>query len=92
MATNVKYAEYVKPVLPNTPEMEALLRPAYQMTAKEARRLIKIHEADHSQVPWDVYQKALAFMAAYSTKAVVNAKLAEKEGWRRRPVRRVRGE
>lgn len=83
MPTNVKYAEYVDPVLPGTPEMEALLMPAYQMTVKEAKRLVKLHEAEPTHVPWDDYKKAQAFLEAYSTKAVLNAKLATKVPERR---------
>ncbi len=80
--SGVPYAEYVIPVLPGTPEAEALLRPAYQLTVEEAEELIRARVENPTHVPWDVYQKAKAFMANYSSKPGVTS---TRPGWKRGP-------
>ncbi len=80
--SDLPYAGHVTPVLPGTPEAEALLRPAYQLTVEEAEELIRAREANPTHVPWDVYQKAKAFMANYSSKPGVTS---TRPGWKRGP-------
>lgn len=82
--TNILFAEHIVPVLPGTQEMENLLQPAYQMTVEQAEELIKQRQENAQNVPWDEYQKAIAFMAAYHSKAEATS---TDPGWQRKPTR-----
>lgn len=77
-----QYAEHVVPVLPGTPEMEALLRPAYNMTVEEAEQLLRDREANPAAVPWEEVKRAKALLAAYHSRAQATSKTP---GWKRGP-------
>jgi len=72
----------VTPVLPNTPEMEALLGLAYKMDAKKAEMIIADWEKNGStsKFPYERYEAAEAFLAAYTSKPVV---ISKRQPWRR---------
>ena len=65
---NTAPAPAAKPILPNTPEMEAFLGIGYSgMTVKDAKDIIEARKKDSAAYPFEMEQKARAFLAAYST-------------------------
>ena len=79
----IKALEAAQPkVEPGTPEMEALLHHGYHMTAEEAEHIIASREKDPHTYPFDVYQSAKAFLAAYNATAEV---VSTREPWQTRP-------
>lgn len=73
-------------VKPGTPEMESLLAAGYGMTLEEAQQIVKERDANPQMYPFDVYQKAKAFIAAYGAKPQV---ISDKPPWRTRRQSRI---
>lgn len=64
----VTWEETHKPILPNTPEMEAFLGIGYGgLTVEDARATIAAAEKKRLAVAPEDYKKARAFMEAYTT-------------------------
>jgi len=80
MTTKDKFIQ--KPILPKSEELEALLGLAYHMDAKKAQMIKEDWEKNGSQskFPYDKYEAAEAFLAAYNTKAEV---ISKKRPWKR---------
>ena len=70
---NVIKDEYLPNIKPGTPEMEAFLSAGYPDigTREHAEEIVSERKKDHSAYPWEVYQRALAFLAALDAKAIV---------------------
>jgi hypothetical protein len=68
---------------PNSPELETMLSVAYGFNAKTAKQIIKEHEENPLMHSEDRYLKAVAFMAALTTKPTV---VSTKPGWKRAPL------
>ena len=65
---NTAPAPAASPILPNTPEMEAFLGIGYGgMTVKDAKEIIEARKKDSAAYPFEMEQKARAFLAAYGT-------------------------
>ena len=64
--------EYLPNIKPGSPEMEAFLAAGYPDigTREHAKEIVALREKDHSAYPWEVYQRALAFLAALDTKPI----------------------
>ena len=60
-----------KPVLPGTPEMEALIASGYGIDLAQAKDIITSREKNPAMVSYEEYRNAKAFMAAYTTKSTV---------------------
>lgn len=59
------------PILPETPEMEAFLSVGYDgMSIDKANTIIRERKDNPQSWPYEMLEKAQAFLAAYSTKAV----------------------
>ncbi len=75
---------HIKPIKPETPEMEALLRAGYpDLTVKKAETIIKERQANPQSWPYEQMERAEAFLAAYNTGATV---VAKNPGWEREAV------
>jgi hypothetical protein len=60
------------PILPGTPEMEAFLSVGYDgMTIEKANVIIQERRENPQSWPYEMLEKAQAFLAAYSARAVV---------------------
>lgn len=81
MPTDIKYAEYVNPVLAKTKEKEQLLMPAYGMTLAETKKILARDKEYPGQIPWEQVKAATAFIAAYENDASVTSTIP---GWRRK--------
>ena len=74
-------AEAQPKVLPGTKEMEALLQAGYpDMSVEKAKRVIKERQENPHLWPYEVVERAEAFLAAYNAKPVVTQTRA---GWKR---------
>jgi hypothetical protein len=71
MAKIVDAPAAVKPVLPGTPEMEALLSSGYGIDLAQAKEIMATREKNPALVSYEEYTKARAFLAAYNTRATV---------------------
>lgn len=70
-----------KSIQPGTPEMEQFLQAGYgNMTVEEARRILKVREENPFYYPYEVAQKAKAFLAAYESRPVA---VDTEPGWKR---------
>jgi hypothetical protein len=75
--------EYLKAraIKPNTPEMEQLLSSGYNgMTVATAKQIIEEREKNPQLWPFERYEQAKAFLAAYSAKPQV---IDPDPGWKR---------
>lgn len=60
------------PILPGTPEMEAFLSVGYDgMNIEKANTIIRERKENPQSWPYEMLEKAQAFLAAYSAKAVI---------------------
>ena len=76
-----KLADLVTPVEPETDEMEALLGVGYDgMTVEQAELILRERDQDPHLHPYEEFQKATAFLAAYHAKAEV---VSTKAPWQR---------
>lgn len=65
----------VTPVLPGTPEIQALIGSGYDgLTEKEAKAILAARKEDPHSFPYEMQKKAEAFLAAVNTRAVVISK------------------
>jgi hypothetical protein len=88
MANNKKTSEEssasqgeIAKILPGTPEMEAFLAAGYPgMTVAKAEAIIKERQANPQSWPYEVFEQAQAYLAAYrSTPQVISTR----EMWKR---------
>lgn len=82
MATTKGEEKKISSIKPATEEMEAFLRSGYpDMSVKKAETIIAEREKDPSRWPYDVYERAQAFLAAYRATPVV---VSPRKGWTRK--------
>ena len=82
-ADYIEALEQAQPkVLPETPEMEALLASGYGMTVAEAEKIIKERDANPAAWPLDEYRKAQAMLAAYHAKPSQRRPSSTRRPWR----------
>ena len=71
-------------VEPKTDAMEALLQLGYpDMSVKKAKQIIKERPENPTLWPYEMYERAEAFLAAYETKSTV---VSSRKGWKRSQV------
>ena len=71
-----------KAIKPKTPEMEAYLQAGYpDMNVEKAQTVIKERKENPASWPYEVYERAVAFLAAYEAKSTVVT--SKRPGWRR---------
>ena len=73
-------AKQIQRIQPGSEEMERFLGVGYQMTKEEAERIIKERDKDPHLWPFEVYQKAKAFLAALDATPEV---VSTRPGWKR---------
>ena len=71
----------LKHIKPGTPEMEALLQTGYpDMSVEKAKTIIKERREHPELWPYEVMERAEAFLAAYTAKpVVVSTKVPERK-------------
>jgi len=76
--------EHIKPVKPKTKAMEGLLQAGYpDMSVEKANAIIKERKENPQVWPYEMLERAQAFLAAYNTPATV---VAANPGWEREAV------
>jgi len=63
-----KVDDNVQSIRPGTPEMEAFLAVGYGMDLAKAKQIIEERKKDPQIWPYEEYEKAVAFIAAYEGK------------------------
>lgn len=77
-------APALKTILPGTPEMEQHLAIGYGgMTVEKAETIIKERKANPQAWPYEVYEQAQAFLAAYHASPIA---IDTQPGWVREKV------
>ena len=80
-ADKIRALEAAQPhIKPKTKAMAALLEFGYRMNVEQAEAILKERKANPQSWPYEKYEAAQAFMAAYAAKPTVTSKRA---GWRR---------
>lgn len=79
--TKVKPTD-VKGIKPKTPEMAVFLMAGYpDMTVDKAKQIIKERQENPALWPYQMLERAQAFLAAYETQAVA---VDTEPGWKRK--------
>lgn len=60
------HGEDIQQIKPKTPEMEVLLAAGYGMDKKKAELIVKERKENPHVWPYEEYEKAVAFLAAYN--------------------------
>ena len=80
-ADKIRALEAAQPhVKPKTKALEALLESGYGMSLSKAQAIVKERPERPELWPYEQYEKAQAFLAAYEAKPVVTS---TRPGWRR---------
>lgn len=68
-------------ILPGTPQMEAYLRSGYpEMTVEKAKTIIRERKENPAMWPYEMLERAEAFLAAYNSSPQV---VSERKPWKR---------